>query len=118
MSTLGQFGFGSEIKSIQRGVITLPNPIVNGSTNTTQTATISPVNTSKSILFELGQQNGFSSRASFVYSIAVLASLELTNSTTITATIGYNFGNNDSRSPSLRNLTVAPKISWQLVEYY
>lgn len=127
MSSLSQFDSGGgKIKSIQRGVITItapPNSINNIPGYLTQTATISPVNTSKSILFVLGQQNGITYHRVPTVSTnswsggAVLASLELTNSTTITATSGYQFGNQSGLS-YVSNFTVAPKISWQLVEYY
>lgn len=115
MSTLSQFGFGGGIKSIQRGTIALPSPSgpVYPSPSTilplTQTATIIPVNTSKSILYYLGVRNGYSFLE--IISISVQAMIELTNSTTITATIGLNYGN-------YPHYTTPPIVSWQLVEYY
>jgi len=115
MSTLSQFGFGGGggIKKILRGVIRLPTPAFNGAK--TQVAIISPVDTSKSILYYLGVINGVSSQAyaNGAYGTSTLAMIQLTTSTTITATIGdnnENFGASATSTP--------PTISWQLVEYY
>lgn len=115
MNNLSQFGFGGRIKSIQRGIIPLPSPDSFDPSTQVATATITPVNTSKSILYYLGVKNGRT-----IYSLgggstesSVQAMIELTNSTTITATIGFNYGN----SPSISN-TIPPTVSWQLVEYY
>jgi hypothetical protein len=117
MSTLSQFGFGGGIKSIQRGVITLPAP---QSITTTQTATINPVNTSKSILYYLGVRNGLTrtniASSDYHFLASVLAMIELTNSTTITATIGANLGNLGNNLGNF--FTSVPTVSWQLVEYY
>ena len=122
MSTLSQFGFGERIKSIQRGTIALPSPPNTGSYNgppLTETATIASVNTLKSILSVLGQQSGITynrvSPLDAVAGSAVLASLELTNSTTITAKSGFVFGN--SQAFAFYRFTYPPTISWQLVEY-
>ena len=116
MSTLSQFGFGGGIKSIQRGTILLPSPTIGGAA--TQTATIIPVNTSKSILYYLGVRNGLTSDANINRlgggRASVLAMIELTNSTTITATMGANLGNIGGSLYS----TSPPRVSWQLVEYY
>jgi hypothetical protein len=98
MSTLSQFGFGGGIKSIQRGLISI------ATINSTATATISPVNTSKSILYFLGNSTAFSLDLS--NSINRMAYLTLTNSTTITASGAIAF----SSAPMA--------VSWQLVEYY
>lgn len=128
MTNLSQFIGGGRIKSIQRGTIVLPTPPNSPSTvfpgYVTQTATISPVNTSKSILFVLGQQNGQTFMSipagfgnNYIVSGALLTSLQLTNSTTITATSGYHYGNT-SGSGGLLSSTVPPVVSWQLVEYY
>ena len=115
MSTLSQFGFGERIKSIQRGTITFTfSPDPEGSYNYTETATITSVNTSKSILSVLGQQSGITYNypsSGAVAGSAVLASLELTNSDTITARSGFVFGNSQFA------FTDPPTISWQLVEY-
>ena len=115
MNNLSQFGFGGRIKSIQRGTITLPSPDSFTPSTQAATATITPVNTSKSILYYLGVKNG---RTSYSFGggsaeSSVQAMIELTNSTTITATIGFNYGNNLSISS-----TFPPTVSWQLVEYY
>ncbi len=64
---------GSKIKSIQRGVVTVAN------TNTSSTATISSVNVNKSMLQLVGVSGGDGTPY-----YGCLA-LELTNSTTITA---------------------------------
>jgi len=76
------------IKSIQRGTTVANN-----------TSTVTAVDTSKSILFFLGQSNTNSTMNAGDH-----ARVSLTNSTTIQATAGY-MGN-------------APTVSWQLVEYY
>lgn len=81
MSTTSQFfSGGTSIKSIQRGVINIPTSTASA------TATISSVTTSKSELRFLGQ------RIDTAASVAALAQsfpiIELTNSTTITATRG------------------------------
>ncbi len=98
MSTLSQFGFGGGIKSIQRGLISM-------TATSTATATISPVNTSKSILYFLGNSTAPNS-GDLSYSINRMAYLTLTDSTTITA----------SGAPTSTSSGMA--VSWQLVEYY
>lgn len=80
------------IKSIQSGIISIT------ASNTSATATVSAVNTSKSVLSTLGS-GGTSAGAG-----DVAGYLTLTNSTTVTG-----FRSNTSGSCS---------ISWQLVEYY
>ena len=70
----------------------------------TATATISPVNTSKSILYFLG--NSTAPNSDFVNPINRMAYLTLTDSTTITA----------SGAPTSTSSGMA--VSWQLVEYY
>jgi hypothetical protein len=75
------------IKSIQRGVI-------SGSSNSTFTATISSVNTSKTELRFLGVTSNMS---------GAYARIELTNSTTITATI-------------FTGSTAV--VNWELTEFY
>ena len=90
MSTLSQFFGGGQIKSIQRGTILKPN-------NTdTATATISSVNTSKTFINFLG----------FSSDLAASIRIELTNSTTITATTTLNFG---------RNVVIT--VSYEVIEY-
>ena len=98
MSTLSQFGFGGGIKSIQRGLISM-------TATSTATATISPVNTSKSILYFLGNSTAPNSDT-LSNSINRMAYLTLTDSTTITA----------SGAPTSASSGMA--VSWQLVEYY
>jgi hypothetical protein len=99
MSTLSQFGFGGGIKSIQRGLISM-------TATSTATATISPVNTSKSILYFLGNSTAPNSGDISSNSINRMAYLTLTDSTTITA----------SGAPTSTSSGMA--VSWQLVEYY
>ena len=82
------------IKSIQRGIITIPNG------TSTATATISAVNTAKSELRFLGSTgaNG-GSPTGFVTS-----RIQLTNSTTLTAeSTAFAYGH---------------ALSWELTEYY
>lgn len=89
MSNLTQFLPGS-IKSIQRGTIA----IASGTSNT---ATITSVDTAKSILFKLGEystETGINN---------VLTALALTNATTITATRGSSTG--------------TTTVGYQVVEY-
>ena len=93
MSNLAQF-FGGQIKSIQRGVISLAG------VNLTATATITAVDTSKTELRLLGQDSNVNT-ANFDY---VLAHIVLTNTTTITATRVTGSGTN--------------VISWELTERY
>jgi hypothetical protein len=119
MNNLSQFLGGGRIKSIQRGTIALPTPEFSSS-YTPYIVQINEVNTSKSILYHLGTKNGASTFRivnSFgqgsAYSFSVLAMIELTSSTTISATIGFHLGNNTFNSS-----TIPPEISWQLVEYY
>lgn len=95
MSSLTQF-FGGSIKSIQRGVINIP--ISTGSA----TATITSVTTSKSELRFLGQR--IDTAASVSVLAQALPTLELTNSTTITATRGA--------VPS-----AVTNVAWELTEW-
>lgn len=78
------------IKSVQRGVI--------NSANGSATATVTAVNTAKSVLTMLGEQITADD-------VRYAHSLALTNSTTVTAT----------RSDSSANHAY---VSWQLVEYH
>lgn len=81
--------FGESIKGIQRGTISV------ATSNSSGTATITAVNTAKSILFNLGIE-GDTTRG---------GRLALTNSTTITATV------NAAGATALN-------VSYQIVEYY
>jgi len=85
MSTLSQFS-GGGIKSIQRGVISTAYP------STSNTVTISAVDTNKTMLNYLGASIGN-------------AYIRLTNSTTITIDIRYEF--------SLNSI-----ISYEVIEFY
>jgi hypothetical protein len=81
MSTLSQFFSGSSpIKSIQRGTITIP------ANATSATATITSVNTSKTMINFLGY-NHDTAYTSYSPNI-VVPRITLTNSTTVTATKG------------------------------
>lgn len=80
MSNLSQFfGGGLKIKSIQRGTIEI------AATATGASATISSVDTSKSILFNLG----FASTVLSSGASGVGVRLNLTNETTVTASKIY-----------------------------
>jgi hypothetical protein len=96
MSTLNQF-VGNRIKSIQRGTISI------GAVSTSATATITSVDTTKSILIQLGsngaQNNTYSVSSTDGY-------LVLTNATTITANKGVS---------GTSNIVI---VSYQIVEYY
>lgn len=93
MSTLSQFVGGSPIKSIQRGVIGL------GYLSASATATISTVNTSKTVLSFCGSSTNGS------YGGIGLVRIALTNSTTVTATRD-NIGSGESAI-----------VSYEVVEY-
>lgn len=91
MSTLSQFFTGGRIKSVQRGTIAMG---ASGSV----AATISAVDTSKSVIFHLGSQspdNDFSRG---------MTRVQLTNSTTVTALTSGNAG-------------AGAIVGWQVVEY-
>ena len=93
MSSLSQFT-GAAIKSIQRGSITLSGA-------TSATATITAVNTSKTELRFLGSRT----RDDTVNAWGT-STIELTNSTTITARWdSAAFGNTNT-------------VSWELTEFY
>jgi hypothetical protein len=94
MSTLTQFS-GGGIKSIQRGTISI-------STGSSATATVTSVNTAKSLLTHLGHSGYYSSSTT---DGAGNVRISLTNATTITATVGA--------TPNLVPYTV----SYELVEY-
>ena len=96
MSTLTQFS-GAGIKgNVQRGTITI------NIGSTTATATVTSVNTLKSVLTHLGQTGYYSSTSSDGLGNVRIS---LTNATTITATAGAN--------PNATAFTV----SYELVEY-
>jgi hypothetical protein len=84
MSTLSQYGSG--IKSIQRGTIS------SNFAATSATATISAVNPNKTMLNYLG-------------ATIANAAISLTNSTTITLSISYEFSANTS-------------VSYEVIEFY
>ena len=90
--TINQSGGGMQIKSIQRGVITIAGGTVSA------TATITAVNPAKSELRYLGNIFGGTILAGFAY-------LALTNATTITATRGG--------AP-----VDGTDVSWELTEWY
>lgn len=90
--------FGARaIKSIQRGVITIPGATLSAS------ATISAVDPGKTIVFSLGHSAQSAAAEGWITDVF----LSLANGTTITA----------SRGGTPTNGT-ATQISWQLVEYY
>lgn len=94
----GRIQGGSVIKSIQRGTITL------ATTASSNTATITSVDTTKSVV----QLNGFNSNNSSDSNVAVyLPRVDLTNATTVTANRGIT---------SSLNGTVT--INFQVTEYY
>lgn len=97
MSTLSQFAQTGKIKSIQRGTISL------AANNISASAIITSVDTSKSILYHLGQDTSEFAGQQFNRS----AYLTLANSTTVTASA--------TRANSSSNTLT---VSWQLVEYY
>lgn len=85
MSTLTQFFGGSPIKSIQRGTIL----VSTAGGNTSATATISSVNTAKSMLNLVGStiSNSSTTTAQIQHVAGVFSRLQLSNSTTVTATL-------------------------------
>lgn len=84
---------GRSIKSIQRGTITL------GASDTSKAATITAVNTGKSVLQHLG------SKAGSDINISDFVAIELTSSTAITA----------SRTSSSSS---SASVNWQLTEWF
>jgi hypothetical protein len=93
MSTLSQFAAGG-IKSIQRGTITV---------STTATATITAVNTAKTMLNFCGCSSGILGASS---SVALLARIALTSGTQVTA----------SGLSAFPNYT--PIVSYEVIEYF
>lgn len=69
----------SVIKSIQTGIITIPN------NNTSATATINAVDTTKSVVLHGGARYPSSTTTN---PNATLATVQLTDATTVTATVG------------------------------
>ena len=99
MSTLSQFS-GGGIKSIQRGTIS-----TNAST-LTATATITAVNTAKTILNYCGCASGRHYQNA-TYDISIMARIALTSSTQITA------------STNIGTATGAlPTVSYEVIEYF
>ena len=94
MSTLSQFS-GGGIKSIQRGTISAPNA-------GTATATITAVNTAKTMLNFCGCSTGFQSGGG----IGESARIALTSSTQITA---------NNRGV---NTAFPPTVSYEVIEYF
>lgn len=96
MSTLSQFAGG--IKSIQRGSILVTG--TSSGTEVSNIATVTAVNTAKSVLMHLGDSGSDS------IGVETSSRLVLTNSTTVTAyCLPYN-------------TTAQSRVTYQLVEYY
>lgn len=91
MSTLSQFG-GGGVKSVQRGTITVT------SNSNSQTATITAVDTSKSMVNYLGFTGGA------VSTYDTWPRVALTNSTTVTVTKGGS--------------TLGIIVSYEVIEFY
>lgn len=102
MSSLSQFAQSGRIKSIQRGLISI------GTTSSSASITITSVDTSKSILYNLGHSTAAYINNPYYYGHAYNADiyLSLTNSSTITA------------SRTLTGVDVVQYVSYQIVEYY
>jgi hypothetical protein len=103
MSTLSQFVGGSPIKSIQRGVIS------TGTNDSSATATISSVDTTKAIVNYLGSRLPINNTSAVVVNDFgnTLAHVALTNATTITITRGRAPGGGWG----------AINISYEVIEY-
>jgi len=97
MSTLSQFAGGGGVKSVQRGT---------ASVTTTNTVTISSVDTSKSVVIAT-VKSGTNQYSFDNARWACTASTALTNSTTITLTNGAG-----------GNIFGTSSVDWQVVEYY
>lgn len=104
MSSLSQFAQSGRIKSIQRGLISI------GTSSSSASITITSVDTSKSVLYNLGQSTAALINNAYYYygghAYNADAYLSLTNSSTITA------------SRTLTGVDVVQYISYQIVEYY
>lgn len=97
MSTLSQFA--PRIKSIQTGTISVTTG--GGGAETTATATITAVDTSKSILYFMGNTSN-----KHTQTVDTTARVELTNSTTVTAGV-WSYG-----------VARTATVGYQVVEYY
>ena len=95
--------FGTGIKSIQRDLVSV-------APGNTDTISISSVDTSKSMVL-VSTKNGYSNgtNAGGGYSTSVSASVELTDSTTLTWRSGSGF---------VATGNVNAEISWQVIEYF
>lgn len=102
MSTLSQFS-GGGIKSIQRGTITVPTA---GGSGSSATATITAVNTAKTILNYCGCASG-QKGATSSSNAAVMARIALTSSTQITASTNVSTGGG-----------TVPTVSYEVIEYF
>lgn len=108
MSTLSQFS-GGGIKSIQRGTITFANSGYNYVSPST--ATISAVNTAKTMLNFCGCASGSSYSNS--NGVGVVASVALTNSTTVTAIF-----NTPISTFAYSNPGYPTSVSYEVIEYF
>lgn len=88
----------SVVKSVQRGSLSFSSK--------TATATISAVDVNKAIVVHGGSSWGDGGSASTSYSGSWDARLTLTNSTTVTATVGYY------------NSSYTGPTTWQVIEFY
>ena len=102
IKTILQSGNVSMVKSVQRGVISI------AARSASATATITSVNTSKSVVLFNGYSNAFKSNSG--YPIIDDVRLELTNATTVTAS--RHSGSQGSYDGA------AITIPYQVVEYY
>lgn len=98
MSLLSQFYPGSGIKSVQRGTITMTN------LETSASATISSVNTSKSMISFLG----FTTTETTPNTDQYLTRISLTNSTTVTINRNTPFAVSGTRSIT---------VSYEVIEF-
>lgn len=90
----------SPIKSIQRGSVTATR-------NSTGTVTVSAVDTSKSVL-HINVKSGHANYNTWADSEILIASMSLTNTTTLTWNSPTSTGSDS---------VINPIIEWQLVEY-
>ena len=105
MSTLSQFS-GGGIKSIQRGAIASFFP--------TSTATITAVNTAKTMLNFCGCSDGYAVISAGVEGFAG-SRIALTSSTQVTAAAPFNVGNNIDGAYDPDYFAV---ISYEVIEYF
>ena len=94
MSSLSQFAGGGRIKSIQRGTIMV--------VSTAAAATITAVNTAKTMLNFCGCSSGLGGGGAF----SIVARIALTSSTQITANANLNSTN------------VPTTVSYEVIEYF